>query len=107
MAQLDLGESDGGRSYPVAAGDLVVVRLPETPSSGYRWQVDTVDADVLAPAGDTFRPERPGLGGEGMRLLRFTVVGAGHASLRLALRRGWEKGEPAVRRYDVSIHVTG
>ncbi|MFC6015869.1 protease inhibitor I42 family protein [Plantactinospora solaniradicis] len=107
MANLELTESDGGRSYSPSPGDVVVVQLPETPSSGFRWQLDTVDASVLAPAGDSFRPDQAGLGGGGIRQLRFTVVGPGRTSVRLGLRRGWETDGPATRRFEVAIHVAG
>jgi predicted secreted protein len=107
MAQLELTESDAGRSYSPSPGDLVVVQLPETPSSGFRWQLDEVDVAVLAPAGDSFRPDGAGLGAAGIRQLRFTVVGPGRTSVRLGLRRGWEAGEPATRRFEVAIHVAG
>ncbi|MEN3609610.1 protease inhibitor I42 family protein [Plantactinospora sp. ZYX-F-223] len=107
MARVDLTEADGGRSYPAAPGDLVVVQLTETPSSGYRWQLDAVDTAVLAPAGDAFRPGQQGLGGAGTRHLRFTATGTGRTALRLVLLRGWEPGERAARRFEVTIHVTG
>ncbi|WP_422769684.1 protease inhibitor I42 family protein [Plantactinospora sp. WMMC1484] len=107
MPRLDLTGADAGRSYPAAPGDLVVVELDETPSSGYRWQLDEVDAHVLAPAGDSFRPAGAGSGGTGTRQLRFTVVGAGRTSVRLALRRGWETPGQPVRRFEVTIHVGG
>lgn len=106
MARLDLTEESAGRSYPVAPGDLVVVRLAETPSSGYRWHLEAVDATVLAPAGDVFRPDRAGLGGIGTRRFRFTAAGPGRVTVRLALRRGWEAGESATRRFEAAIHVT-
>ncbi|GIG91236.1 protease inhibitor I42 family protein [Plantactinospora endophytica] len=105
MARLDLTEADGGRSYPAALGDLLVVRLAETPSSGYRWQLDAVETAVLAPSGDSFRPEHEGLGGVGTRQLRFTATGAGRTALRLVLRRGWETAERPARRFEVTIHV--
>ncbi|MFY1692089.1 protease inhibitor I42 family protein [Plantactinospora sp. WMMB782] len=107
MARLDLTEADGGRSYPAAPGDLVVVQLPETPSSGYRWHLDAVDPAVLAPSGDSFRPQREGLGGTGTRQLRFTATGAGRTGLRLVLLRGWTPGENPARRFEVTVHVTG
>ncbi|GAB3977603.1 protease inhibitor I42 family protein [Plantactinospora veratri] len=106
MARLELTEVDAGRTYPAAPGDLVVVQLAETPSSGYRWQLDAVDSDVLAPAGDSFRPEREGWGGVGSRQLRFTVTGVGRTALRLVLLRGWATGERPARRFEVTIQVT-
>ncbi|MEQ4300229.1 protease inhibitor I42 family protein [Plantactinospora sp. B6F1] len=106
MARVDVTEADAGRSCPAAPGDLVVVQLTETPSSGYRWRLDAVDSAVLAPAGDSFRPEREGLGGAGTRQLRFTATGPGRTVLRLVLVRDWQAGKRPARRFEVTVSVT-
>lgn len=105
MARHELTEGDAGRSCAAVPGDLVVVELGETPSSGYRWHLEAVDDRVVAPAGDVFRPEPGGLGAGGSRQLRFSVVGEGRTTLRLALRRGWEPAGQVARRFEVSIAV--
>ncbi|MEE6263233.1 protease inhibitor I42 family protein [Plantactinospora sonchi] len=105
MARHDLTEKDTGRSFPAAPGDLVVVELGETPSSGYRWHLEAVDDHVVAPAGDAFRTDEGGLGAGGRRQLRFSVVGEGRTTLRLVLRRGWEPDGPVGRRFEVIFTV--
>lgn len=105
MARREVTERDNGRSYPAAPGDQIVVRLDETPSSGYRWRLDGVDERVLVPAGDGFRSEAGGLGAGGRRQLRFDAVGPGRTILRLSLRRGWPPDERPVRRFEVTITV--
>jgi inhibitor of cysteine peptidase len=108
MAELVLDSARAGQSRSAAPGDVVVVRLAETPTSGYRWDVDEFDAGVLEPAGDTFTPAaEAGVGGGGTRELRFKVVGPGDGGLKLTRRRAWEADRSGVERFDATIHVKG
>jgi inhibitor of cysteine peptidase len=108
VAQVVLDRGGAGRSHPAASGDLVVIRLPETPTSGYRWAVDAYDPEVLRLAGDEFRPAPEArLGGGGEREFRFSVIGAGSTPVRLARRRAWEGAGAAAERFEATIEATG
>jgi inhibitor of cysteine peptidase len=85
-----LGSEAGGTTLAVRLGDRIIVRLPETPTTGYRWAVDdsggavTVDSTTFEPPTD---PTLPGSGGA--RLVTATATAAGTGSLRLtSVRRG-------------------
>jgi inhibitor of cysteine peptidase len=91
VGTIDLGADDAGSTRSAAVGDLVILTLAETPTSGYRWVVETQEASVLESAGDEFRPaETRALGAAGIRRWTFRVVGPGTARLRLVLRRAWD-----------------
>ena len=90
MTNIGLDQADSGRAHDAAPGDTVVVALDETPTSGYRWAVDSFEPAVLAVAGDEFTPSSSALGGGGVRRFRFDVVGAGPSRIRLVLRRSWD-----------------
>jgi inhibitor of cysteine peptidase len=107
VARVDLDLTDAGRSRSASPGDLVVIGLDETPTSGYRWEVDEFDPAVLRPAGDDFRPASgAGIGGGGVREFRFTVVGPRRGAVRLALRRAWERESAPVERFEATIDAT-
>jgi inhibitor of cysteine peptidase len=102
-----LDQSDAGRTRSVRPGDVVTIRLDETPTSGHRWMVEEIDPGVLDPAGDDFVPPAgAGRGGRGTRELRFRVLGPGPTRVRLALRRPWEGTAPVARRYETTIDAT-
>ena len=106
MAEVVLGRADDGTTVAVAAGDSVVVRLDEIPTSGYRWEVSDFDPTVLLPAGDDFVPaSADALGGGGHHKFRFKVVGTGSGKLRLIKRRAWEPESAAVDRLEATIVV--
>jgi inhibitor of cysteine peptidase len=107
LAVVLLGEADAGRPRSAARGDIVIIRLDETPTSGYRWEVDEFDPVVLRVTGEGFRPADAALGAPGSHELRFVVVGRGDGRIRLALRRPWEGGSSPVRRFETTIRATG
>jgi inhibitor of cysteine peptidase len=102
---IELTTADSGTHRTAQVGDVVSVRLPESPTTGYRWQVD-VDATRLRATDDRFDPAHPGRGGGGERVLVFEVLRAGPAALRLDERRSWETG-PASSEFSVQLDVQG
>lgn len=103
MAEIDLELADAGRSRAAAPGDLVIVRLDETPTSGYRWELDSHDPAVLQPDGDDYDPP-PGdtLGGGGTRKFRFKVIRSGTSPLKLIRRRPWD-ADSEVEAFETTI----
>jgi len=91
MAVIELDRNSAGQTAAAVVGDEVVVTLDETPTSGYRWVLETIDQAVLSPLDDAFTPPAPGLlGGAGQHRFRFAVIGPGQTALRLGLRRPWD-----------------
>ena len=93
MTEHLLGAGAGSTTVTVRLGDRIVVRLPETPTTGYRWAVDDADggSGVVTLDSTTFEspsdPTVPGSGGT--RLVTATATAAGTGSLRLtSVRRG-------------------
>lgn len=84
MDTVTLTEADSGRSIAVAPGTQVILRLPENPSTGYRWQIPS----GVTIASDQFQEIGTGAGAGGERML--TVV-ASTASVRVVfeLSRPW------------------
>jgi inhibitor of cysteine peptidase len=106
MAEIVIDLSGSGTSVVAAPGDDVVIRLDETPTSGYRWAVDSVDDSVLEAAGDEFTPATDStMGGGGTREFRFRVVGPGDGRLKLTRRRAWETDSPDAESFEATIHA--
>ncbi|MFI5099425.1 MAG: protease inhibitor I42 family protein [Actinomycetes bacterium] len=102
----ELTAADSGRTVTVHVGDVVSVRLSESPTTGYRWQPD-IDTTRLRAADDRYEPAQPqARGGGGERVLGFEVLRAGTTALRLAERRSWESG-PASTEFSVQLDVQG
>jgi inhibitor of cysteine peptidase len=106
MKTIRLDAADAGRARPAALGDMIEVALDETPTSGYRWEVETLNPGVLSASGDAFDPSTSGrMGGGGVHVFRFEVVGAGSSPVRLILRRPWDQGSVA-DAFEATIEAT-
>ena len=95
MAEIEIGENQNGQAISVKNGDVLVIRLPENPTTGFRWNVKEADPNLLTLQSDDFSPATEGgAGGGGVRLFRFVAAGSGESALTLDLARIWEPTRP-------------
>ncbi len=101
-----LGKADTGKTINLAVGDVATVRLPSTPSTGYRWETTSdPDARVLIVMDSGYdRPgaETPGAPGQAWWKLRAT--GAGSTSFAVRYVRPWEADAKA-QEFRVTVNV--
>ena len=101
-----LREADNGASKRVRIAEEVVLELQESPSTGYRWAIETTGDAVEIES--TFIPlSEAGIGGGGQRVVRFVAAHPGTAEIRAMLRRAWEPPEKSLKQYAVTITVEG
>jgi len=100
---MTLTERDSGRSIDVRLDDIVTVHLKETPTTGYRWSVET--AQGLEQVSD--HVEAGGaIGSEGVRVFQFRTTRVGSSELRMKKLRKWEGEGSVIDRFNVRITVT-
>jgi inhibitor of cysteine peptidase len=104
---LELTQADNGKSVEARPGDLIIIRLPENPTTGFRWTVDKMDSLRVEAQGSSFSVARDAaVGGGGERTFSFKVKGEGGAgNIGLQLRRPWEGDASVVERYGVTVNV--
>lgn len=108
-ADLVLTEAQHKRMIPVKVGMVVAVLLKANPGTGYTWQAMALDPEWLKPLGEAIyvpvEPESEGtrVGAQERQLFRFRVSGDGNYMLRMVYRRPWEKDEPPLRRFRVTL----
>lgn len=90
---------EGPSSELMAPGGLVDVVLPETPSTGYRRELENEgdSVQVVAARFEDHPGDGPIAGGAGLRTFSVRVAGSGPVPLRFGLRRPWDP-EPLERR---------
>ncbi|MBO4207503.1 protease inhibitor I42 family protein [Micromonospora echinofusca] len=91
MAVVEVGRTE--RPVRVDPGDVVVVRLPENPTTGFVWSVSVSDPEVLTVEAEQLTGrDRSTAGGGGERefRLRSRAGSPGTARVTLALSRPWE-----------------
>ena len=104
MATVALTEADDGKAVAVRAGDEIVVRLPENPTTGYRWQVERAD-DALQADADSFElAPHPQVGSGGIRSFRFRVSAGLRQRLAIDHRQAWDESS-VIDRFRVDLDV--
>jgi predicted secreted protein len=105
VAIIHVDEGNAKEQHRASPGDHVVIRLAETPTSGFRWELDEYDSEALQPAGDEFAPASDDrMGGGGTREFRFVVAGVASSDVSLSLRRAWETGTAAAQHFRTTIN---
>jgi inhibitor of cysteine peptidase len=105
MREVTIDADAADQTHQAEVGDVVVIRLPETPMSGFRWQVDGADSDALESQGDEFVEATDAqTGGGGVREFRFAVRNPHPAGVRLSLRRAWEADQPPAESFATTIN---
>ena len=65
MPTISLTEADNNQSFNVHPGDEIVIRLDESPTTGYRWALDQLDHDVVTAQATDFSLAGSGIGAGG------------------------------------------
>jgi inhibitor of cysteine peptidase len=103
MNTVKLKKSDTGTTIEVQVGDSVEVRLPENPTTGYRWQAYDIDQSILAQKDVQYEPGGPAIGEGGTRIFRFDVVGPGQSQLQAKLLREWQGDSSIIDRFAAAV----
>lgn len=106
MSEVMVGLEDSGKRIAVSLGRRVILRLPENPSTGYRWELQSFAGDILEIHGDHYQPPAvlsPGAGG--IRLFEFLAHAPGQVLLHLRLTRPWETERADAQTFDVTVTV--
>jgi inhibitor of cysteine peptidase len=88
-------------------GDTVVVRIPDNPTTGYRWDVASSDpraVDIERATWDA-AAERS-IGGGAHRVITIRVVAPGSSTVALRCWRPWAGESSVVERMSIVINAT-
>jgi predicted secreted protein len=101
-----LDEAQEGRLIISRLRDEIHVRLPETPSSGYVWDLVDPAAELIEVVADQFEMadgNEDRIGADGIRHLWLRVVAPGSGQIRLELRRPWQADAAPVRTFQATL----
>jgi len=98
-----LNNQDRGRTVEVEAQSLVIVRLDENPTTGYRWNVET--SGGLEMVGDSFERIGDAIGAGGVRVFQFRASDTGSHELGIRKWRDWEGESSIIDRFYATILV--
>jgi predicted secreted protein len=95
-------------STTVRPGDVVEIKLPAVPATGYSWQVEAADPKVLSLVDTRFESrstDGPRVGAEVDQVITMKANGEGQTEIRLSYRRPWEQSAPTDDTAVLSLSV--
>ncbi len=110
-------EADNGKTINLENGEIFYLRLPENPSTGYRWELSlTQGLNVnLGPdniPGEYYPPEQPEgveqplVGAGGVRLWEIKAVAEGSQLVTGVYKRPWENATGEEDNFTLNVEVT-
>ena len=101
---IDQRMGTNGEAFGVNPGASIVIQLSENPSTGYLWELVSVDEQVVALQNTDFIIGNTELiGSGGVRSYYFQAISVGETSIKLVYQRSWE--ETAIENFEVLIRV--
>lgn len=100
-----LTEADDGRTIDLHVGDAVQVTLPENATTGYRWEIDQLDAAIVATEGSKSNYPGGAVGAAGKVSFAFKAEKAGNGEVALKYWRRFEGDSSIVRRFRINLSV--
>jgi inhibitor of cysteine peptidase len=108
MAEQTVGRATEERTVRLHPGDRLCIELEENPTTGYVWQVEVLDGEVLAmEEAELELALEVGIGGGGQRRFVFRAESPGRTALRLWLGRPWLERAAAIDSFVVTVDVEG
>jgi inhibitor of cysteine peptidase len=97
---------DAGTTVVMRAGESLEVTLTGNPTTGYMWDVASVDPNILKPAEQLeFQADSKAIGAPGKLTLRFEAARPGKTPLKLIYHRPWEKNTEPIDAFEVSVVI--
>jgi inhibitor of cysteine peptidase len=100
-----IGEAENGQTIAIPVGELLEIALPESPSTGYGWQLRAAETAHYVLRGDTYEGLPGGIGQGGTHRWQFAALQPGLDTIALEYRRPWETSRPPARTYTVTLQI--
>src|SRR4051812_1132305 len=85
-------------------GDTIHLALEENPTTGYAWDIATMDSGILQLQSSDYKLNQgSAIGGGGMRDMIFIVQQAGNGRIRLENKQRWS-GD-VYQQFEISVNA--
>jgi C1A family cysteine protease len=107
-----LTQANAQQTIQVAQDQVVEIKLPSQPSTGYGWYIKNKNkiSNVVEQVGTwNFVPDNTNSapGGTGSQIIRFTALSQGSTDLELVYERPWQGVASAADHFTITINAAG
>jgi inhibitor of cysteine peptidase len=101
-----LSEADAGKTVALKVGDRLEVVLSGNPTTGYSWEIGTVNERILKAVGQpAYRSSSPAAGSGGAFTFSLQAMAAGSTPVQFIYRRPFEKGVAPLKTFEITVTV--
>jgi len=102
---MKLSENDSGKTVEIGVGEELEVILPGMPTTGYIWEVSSLNSNVLRPGKADFFANDKAIGAGGMEIIKFHAIAAGESKVKLIFHRSFEPNMPPLKTFEVTVII--
>ncbi|MCM8594935.1 protease inhibitor I42 family protein [Accumulibacter sp.] len=100
-----LSQVDSGRTIDLRVGESLLLRLADSPTTGFTWTVSRLDDRLALVSEDFSRGASRAPGSGGSRTWTFVARQPGVAGLELKRWRAWEGEGSVIERFAVTVRI--
>jgi predicted secreted protein len=104
MATITLGMSEDSQVIRATVSDTIVMRLPENPTTGVRWDVEQLKGPIQL-VGDDYEPSARGIGAAATRVLTLQLQAPGEFQLNLKRWQPWGDASSIDATFSCTVQV--
>jgi predicted secreted protein len=105
LPKFTLTKKDSGKTITLRVGDKIAIKLAETPSTNYLWDIEQTDSNILKCLGSKYVQDPLSSEASGNRTFLFQALKPGTVHLKLKQWRLWESIKPIIGRFNAVIKV--
>jgi len=96
---MKLSENDSGKTVEITVGDELDVTLQANPTTGYVWEVSSIDSSILQSNKADFVANDSAIGAGGLEIIKFHTLATGKSELKLIFHRPFEQDTPPLKTF--------
>jgi inhibitor of cysteine peptidase len=102
---MKLTENDSGKTVELQVGDELEIALPANPTTGYVWEVSSVDSVVLKLDKSDFFVGDKMIGSGGTTVMKLHAITSGSSSVKLIYHRPFERNKPPLKNFSIHVQI--
>ncbi|MBF0101980.1 MAG: protease inhibitor I42 family protein [Desulfobacterales bacterium] len=105
----NITQADNGKNYPIAQGDYLQITLPSNPTTGYAWEILSLDEAIVKRVENAYHssctPESGMVGCGGEDVWTFQAISPGVTQLSMTYIRPFDSTIQPENNFSITVKV--
>jgi len=100
-----LSENDSGKTVEINASNELELILPGKSTTGYVWEVSSLDLNILELSETRFIASDKAIGAGGIEIIKLHPIATGKSKVKLIFHKPFEKNELPLKTFEVTVII--